>query len=59
MPKLLTYSDIERIYGLKKNTTTKLYMKGRFIPAVKIGNRNYFSVELIEAWIVSRTVGQP
>lgn len=56
MAKLLTYSEIEKIYGLKKNTTTKLFMRGEFINTVKIGNRNYFSVEALEAWIVSRTV---
>jgi predicted DNA-binding transcriptional regulator AlpA len=57
MAKLLTYSEIEKVYGLKKNTMTKLYMYGQFIPSIKIGNRNYFSVEALEAWIESRTVG--
>lgn len=57
MAKLLTYSEIEKIYGLKKNTTTKMFMKGEFIPTIKIGNRNYFSVEALEAWIIAHTVG--
>ncbi|MCI4435963.1 MAG: helix-turn-helix domain-containing protein [Ignisphaera sp.] len=57
MAKLLTYSEIEKVYGLKKNTMTKLYMNSQFIPSIKIGNRNYFSVEALEAWIESRTVG--
>ncbi len=56
MAKLVTYSQIENIWGLKKSTLTKLYMKGQFIPTVKIGNRNYFDVEKLEEWIKSRTV---
>ncbi|MDP3119931.1 MAG: helix-turn-helix domain-containing protein [Sulfuricurvum sp.] len=56
MAKLVTYSQIENIWGLKKSTLTKLYMNGQFIPAIKIGNRNYFDVEKLEEWIKSRTV---
>ncbi|MEW5832181.1 MAG: helix-turn-helix domain-containing protein [Campylobacterota bacterium] len=56
MTKLITYRDIEKIYGLKKNTLTKLYMKGEFIPAIKVGNRNYFEVEKLEKWIESKKV---
>lgn len=56
MPKFLTYSDIEKIYGLKKSTMTKLYMKNKFIDATKIGNRNYFSQEKLDQWLESRTV---
>ncbi|MCD6654392.1 MAG: helix-turn-helix domain-containing protein [Sulfurovum sp.] len=51
MPKLITFKEMEEIFGLKKNTMTKLYMRGEFIPAVKIGNRNYFKVEELQAWI--------
>lgn len=51
MPKLLTFRDIERVYGLKKNTMSKKYYTGGFIPSVKVGNRNYFEVLKIEEWI--------
>ena len=56
MTKLLTYSQIEKIYGLKKGTMTKMVMKGEFVKPVKVGNRNYFKVEEVEAWINSRQV---
>ena len=57
MAKLLTYSQIENIYGLKKSTLTKLFMLGKFIPCIKIGNRNYFEVEKLDQWIESHTMG--
>ena len=56
MPRLITYSQIEKIYGLKKSTMTKLFMNGKFINTVKIGNRNYFEVEALDQWIESRTM---
>jgi predicted DNA-binding transcriptional regulator AlpA len=56
MAKLLTYTQIEKIYGLKKSTLTKLFMLGKFIPSIKIGNRNYFEVEALDRWLESRTV---
>lgn len=55
--KLLTYSQIQKIYGLRKSTLTKLFMKGKFIPCIKIGNRNYFEVTALEEWINSRKEG--
>jgi hypothetical protein len=56
MPKLMSYAEIEKVYGLRKNTTTKLAMKGEFVPAVKIGTKNYFKTADIEAWIEARVV---
>ena len=56
MAKYLTYTQIEDIYGLKKSTLTKMFMQGKFIPCIKIGNRNYFEVEQLEQWIKSHTV---
>lgn len=56
MAKLLTYTQIEKVFGLKKSTLTKMFMLGKFIPCVKIGNRNYFEVEKLEEWIKSRTM---
>lgn len=56
LPKLMTYTEIEKVYGLKKNTMTKKYMIGEFIPAIKIGNRNYFNVNQLEEWIATRTI---
>ncbi|HZF70101.1 helix-turn-helix domain-containing protein [Sulfuricurvum sp.] len=56
MPKLLTYREIERIYGLKKNTMTKKFRAGKFITSVKVGNRNYFEVSKIEDWIKSNSI---
>ena len=56
MAKLLTYTQIEKIYGLKKSTLTKMYMHGKFIPCIKIGNRNYFDATMLEQWIIDCTV---
>lgn len=56
MPKYICYTQIEKIYGFKKNTLSKKYMKGEFIECLKIGNKNYFEVEKIEEWIRSQTV---
>lgn len=56
MPKYLSYAQIEKIYGFKKNTLSKKYAKGAFIECLKMGNKNYFSVEKIEEWIRSQTV---
>lgn len=56
MPKLLTFREIERVFGLKKNTLTKKYYKGKFIPSVKVGNRNYFEVSKIEEWIKTNSI---
>ncbi len=49
--KLKTFTEIQESYGLKKNTLTKMYMRGEFIDAIKIGNRNYFRVDKLEEWI--------
>lgn len=57
MAKLLTYSQIELVYGLKKSTLTKMSMRGEFIPSIKIGNRNYFDVATLEQWLETRTQG--
>lgn len=54
--KLITFRDIQDEYGLKKNTLTKLLMKKEFITPIKIGNRNYFDREELEAWIESKKV---
>lgn len=56
MPKLLTFREIERVFGLKKNTITKKYYEGKFIPSVKVGNRNYFEVSKIEEWIKTNSI---
>lgn len=56
MTKLLSYTEIEKIYGLRKNTTTKMLSRGEFINPVKIGNKNYFKTEDIEAWIDSKMI---
>jgi predicted DNA-binding transcriptional regulator AlpA len=57
MAKLLTYSQIQMLYGLKKSTLTKMSMRGEFIPSIKIGNRNYFDVAVLEQWLKTRTQG--
>lgn len=56
MPKLLTFRDIERVYGLKKNTMSKKFREGKFIASVKVGNRNYFEVSKIEEWIKTNSI---
>lgn len=56
MPKLLTFREIELVYGLKKNTMTKKFREGKFIPSVKVGNRNYFEVSKIEDWLKTNSM---
>lgn len=47
---------MEYVYGLKKNTMTKKFRAGKFIPSVKVGNRNYFEVSKIEEWIKTNSI---
>jgi predicted DNA-binding transcriptional regulator AlpA len=47
---------MEHVYGLKKNTMTKKFRAGKFIPSVKVGNRNYFEVSKIEEWIKTNSI---
>ena len=54
--KLITFRDIQNEYGLKRNTLSKLLMRNEFITPIKIGNRNYFNRDELEAWIESKKV---
>ena len=56
IPQLLNYNDLETYYGLKKSTITKLVMTGDFTNVVKVGNKNFFRIADVEAWIDSRTI---
>jgi len=56
IPQLLNYRTLEEYYGLVKSTTTKLVMLGKFCNVVKIGRKNYFRKEDVEAWIDAKTV---
>lgn len=56
IPQLLDYRDLEHHYNLKKSTMTKLSMWGRFCNIVKIGTKNYFRKEDVEAWIDAQTI---
>lgn len=55
-PKLVHYQHIWNFYGLHKNTVAKLVMQGKFCNIVKIGNKNYFRREDVEAWIDAQTI---
>lgn len=55
IPKLLDYVNLERIFGLKRSTFSKLVMVNKFVPVVKIGNKNYFKTVDVEAWIDKQT----
>ena len=56
IPKLLNYVTLKLHYGLHKSTISKLVMHGKFVNIVKVGRKNYFRKEDIEAWIESRTI---
>lgn len=56
IPKLLNYETLDKFYGLKKSTISKLVMKGEFCNVVKLGRKNMFRREDVEAWIDSRTI---
>lgn len=55
IPKLVDYVSMQRIYGLQRSTFSKLVMLNKFVPVVKIGNKNYFKTVDVEAWIEKQT----
>ena len=55
-PALLNYRTLWQFYGLAKGTMSKKVMNGTFCNIVKIGRRNYFRREDVEAWIDRNTV---
>ena len=56
IPELLNYETLVYYYGLKKSTISKLVMHGKFTNIVKVGNKNYFRREDVEAWIDAQTI---
>ena len=56
IPKLLDYKSLKLHYGLHKSTISKLVMVGEFTNIVKIGRKNYFRKEDVEAWIDTNTI---
>ena len=56
IPKLLNYKTLDQFYGLKQSTISKLVMLGKFTNIVKIGRKNMFRREDVEAWITAQTV---
>lgn len=56
VPMLLNYKDLDYYYGLKKSTMSKLVMLGKFCSIVKVGRKNYFRKEDVEAWIDAQTI---
>ena len=56
IPKLLDYKALTLYYGLYKSTISKLVMNGKFTNIVKVGRKNYFRREDIEAWIDAQTI---
>jgi predicted DNA-binding transcriptional regulator AlpA len=56
--RLLTYEDLERLYGLKQSTAASYVSRG-ILPCVKLGPRNTrFDPAEIEQWINERRVPQ-
>lgn len=55
VPLLLDYVTLEKYYGLKQSTISKLVMKGEFTDVVKVGRKNFFRKEDVETWINSKT----
>ena len=56
IPQLLNYATLHRYYGLNQSTISKLVMLGQFTNIVKIGRKNYFRKEDVEAWIDKQTI---
>lgn len=56
IPALLDYRTLEQFYGLKKSTISKLVMLGKFTNIVKIGTKNFFRREDVEAWLDKQTI---
>ena len=56
IPKLLDYKALTLHYGLYKSTISKLVMNGKFTNIVKVGRKNYFRREDVEAWIDAQTI---
>ena len=56
IPKLLDYQALKHYYGLFQSTISKLVMHGKFCNIVKVGRKNYFRKEDVEAWIDAQTV---
>lgn len=56
IPALLDYRGLERFFGLKKSTMSKLVMTGDFTNVVKVGRKNFFRTIDVEAWIESKTI---
>ena len=54
-PVLLNYQTLWTFYGLYKNTVAKLVMNGKFCNIVKVGNKNHFKRDDVEAWIDAQT----
>jgi len=55
-PKLLNYKTLKEHYDLSQSTISKLVMVGKFCNVVKIGRKNFFRREDVEAWLDSRTI---
>jgi predicted DNA-binding transcriptional regulator AlpA len=56
IPQLLNYKTLREFYGLCRPTIARLVMEKKFTDVVKIGRKNYFRREDVEAWIDSRTI---
>ena len=56
IPKLLNYKTLTEHYGLSQSTISKLVMNAKFCNVVKIGRKNFFRREDIEAWIDTNTI---
>lgn len=56
IPELLNYETLDYYYDLKKSTISKLVMLGQFTNVVKVGRKNYFKKQDVEAWIDAQTI---
>jgi len=52
--RLLTYKDIQYIFGVGKNRAYELLNSSGF-PTLKIGNRMYVSKKALDEWIATYT----
>ena len=56
IPLLISYKDLEKYFGLKTSTVSKMVMHGKFTDIVKIGTKNFFKTKDVLAWIDQQTI---
>jgi len=56
IPILINYKGLEKYFGLKQSTISKMVMHGQFTNIVKVGTKNFFKTKDVMAWIDDNTI---